>query len=202
MAEEFSVDRKTLRKAISVLVDEGILTRIHGKGTYINKRQVSYDLDIMDNFSQMLQRSGMKHECRLLYKEKRKAGFKYAKILQINEDDDVYRLVRLRYGDGEPLALQDTYIVYDIIEDIESIDFEMYSLYDVLNQHGIYASRMDETFSFIELSSPETKLLGVPEGSISFMTEDTTYDQNGKIVEYTKGLTNNNKLDISMTLKK
>ncbi len=201
LAELYSVDRKTLRKAVSVLVEEGILTRMHGKGTYINKRQVAYDVNVVDNFGEMLNRSGIKHSCRLLYKEKRSAGLKYAELLNIGENDYVYRLVRLRLGDGEPVAIQNTYIVYDVLEDVEDIDFDMHSLYDVLNQHGVYANRVKETFRFVEFSNQEAKLLNMPDGSWGFMVEDITYDQNQRIVEYTKSFINTEKMIIGVDIE-
>ncbi len=201
LAEQFSIDRKTLRRAISVLVEEGILTRIHGKGTYINKRQVSYDVNVVDNFGQMLFKSGIRHTCRLLHKEKRKAGVKYAKILEIGENDAIYRLVRLRLGDGEPIALQNTYVAYDLVNNIEDVDFEMYSLYDLFSQNGIYPNRVKEKFLFVELSNPEAKMLNMEEGSMGFMVEDVTYDQNDRVVEYTKALINNDNIVISADLE-
>ncbi len=77
----FSVDRKTIRKAILVLVEEGLLTQMQGKGTYISKQKVDYDVNALDNITQMLQRSNVTPSCRVLFQEKRLAGPKYARLL-------------------------------------------------------------------------------------------------------------------------
>jgi len=198
MAEFYQIDRKTLRKAISLLIEEGLLVRMQGKGTYITQQQISYDVEALDDLVQTLTHSGMVPSSRILYKEVRKAGPKYAKRLQISPDDNVLRLVRLRSGDNEPIALQDTYIIDNLVPNLAQLDFEMYSLYNIMDKNGISISRIDETFTFIQLSNPEAKLLKLEEGSIGFVTEDITYDQNNRVVEYTKSIINNKKLSVNM----
>lgn len=197
LAEQYKVDRKTLRRAVQLLEGEGLLTRIQGKGTFIRKKQLDYDVNLIDNFSQILMRSGMTPSTRLLYKERRAAGPKYARILGIAPEDEVYRMVRLRSGDGEAVVLQDTYLRYDVLEDVEDIDFEMHTLYGILRERGIPVTAQDETFTFTRLSSPETQVLGVPEGAISFMVEDVSFGADGKALEYTKSFVNSSKLVVS-----
>jgi len=196
LSKTFSVDRKTIRKAILVLVEEGLLTQIQGKGTYISKQKVDYDVNALDNITQMLQRSNVTPSCRVLFQEKRPAGPKYARLLGISESDSIFRLVRLRLGDDEPIALQNTCVPYGIIDDIEGIDFEMHSLYDVLSQHNVKLCRVKETFSFFEFSDPEAKLLNVAPDSVGCLINDVTYDQLQHAVECTTTFINKDKIKI------
>lgn len=201
LAETFHIDRKTLRKAISILIDEGLLIRLQGKGTYIAQQQLKYDVQLMDDLGQLLNRNHVKPTSSILYKELRPAGLRFSKLLGIHHEDKVLRLVRMRLGDNEPVALQDTYIVYDIIPNLDSIDFEMYSLYSVLENNNIKIFKIEETFTFIQLSNPEARLLNMEEGAMGFIAEDITYDTSGRAIEYTKGIINNQKLSINVDLK-
>ncbi|MBC8586564.1 GntR family transcriptional regulator [Youxingia wuxianensis] len=194
LSELFNVNRKTLRKATSLLVEEGVLVRIRGKGTYIEKASASYMVDKVYGFNEMLRNNGMEPSSRLLYTEKRKARRKFAKILNVDENDDIYRLVRLRLGNNQPMALQNTYISYNIFPHIEKIDFTMFSLYDVLNQYKITIKRTLEKITPIIINNPEAKILKRAPGAPGFMTEETSYDVNGLIIDYTKTYTNNLKI--------
>lgn len=199
LAEAYQIDRKTLRKAISLLSEEGVLLCLQGKGTYIVEPQIAYQVERMDDLEQMILRNGMKSSTRVLYKEVRKAGRKYAELLDVSPEERVFRMLRLRMGNEEPIALMDTYVRCDMVADIETLDFEMYSLYGVLNQNGIEISKIDESFMFYRVSNPEAQILRMEEGEIAFITEDKTYDQYGRIVEYTKSVINNQKFSIDVS---
>lgn len=201
MAEDYGVDRKTLRKAIGLLSEEGILNCMQGKGTYIAKPQIPYQIEMLDDLEQMILRNGMEPSTRVLYTESRKAGRKYAALLEVEEEARIFRMLRLRSGNGEPVALMDTYVVSSFVPDIENIDFEMHSLYGVLKQNGIEVSRIDEKFTFAEVSNPEAAVLKVEENGIAFITEDKTYDQYQRAVEYTKSIINNQKLSIDVSFQ-
>lgn len=201
MAEDYGVDRKTLRKAIGLLSEEGILNCMQGKGTYIAKPQIPYQIEMLDDLEQMILRNGMEPSTRVLYTESRKAGRKYAALLEVEEEARIFRMLRLRSGNGEPVALMDTYVVSSFVPDIENIDFEMHSLYGVLKQNGIEVRRIDEKFTFAEVSNPEAAVLKIEESGIAFITEDKTYDQYQRAVEYTKSIINNQKLSIDVSFQ-
>lgn len=201
MAEKYGVDRKTLRKAIAVLSEEGILNCMQGKGTYIAKPQIPYQIEMLDDLEQMILRNGMEPSTRVLYRESRKAGRKYAELLEVDEQTEIFRMLRLRSGNGEPIALLDTYVVSSLVPGIETLDFEMHSLYGVLKQNGIEVCKIDEKFTFAEVSNPEAAVLKIEENGIAFITEDKTYDQYERAVEYTKSIINNQKLSIDVSFR-
>ena len=200
LAQSYQIDRKTLRKALALLAEENLLVGIHGKGTYIAQQQIPYKVELMDDLAQTLTRSGMTPSTKVLFSESRPARRKYADLLHIAPEEEIFRLVRLRAGDNEPVALQDTYIVKRMIPNLEKLDFEMYSLYGIMKENGIEISRIDETFTFIELSDPEAGILNLKEGAIGFVSEDITYDQHGQIIEYTHSILNNQKLSVNANL--
>lgn len=185
LAEAFGVNRKTLRKATQQLENEGILQRIQGKGTYLN-RQPLYDPNKISGFGDTVRALGMRHTIRLLYTNTAPAGDRLGRLLETDPDEPVYRMVRLRLGDGKPMALQSTYVLHRLIPNVEKIDFGMFSLYDVFAQHGIAVKRVQETITPLLLRNPEAKLLDTPEDSPGFSVEDISYDEAGHPMEYTK----------------
>ena len=67
--------------------------------------------------------------------------------------------------------------------------------------NGITIGQIDETFTFIELSNPEADILNLKEGSLGFVAEDLTYDQQGRILEYTRTILNNQKISVNVDLR-
>lgn len=198
LAVMYGVDRKTLRKAVSSLIDEGLLVRLQGKGTYIAQHAITYRIETLDNLAQTMADSGITPSTRLLFKERRAAGTKYARLLKIDKDDEVLRVVRLRLGDGEPLALQDTFVPLKLIPQLLQVDFEMYSLYSLFKDQGFSIGRIEESFSFVRITDPEARVLKMEEEALAFVTEDLTFDRAGAALEYTKSIINNEKLSVSM----
>lgn len=201
LAQEYQVDRKTLRKALALLTEEKLLVGMQGKGTYISEQQIPYHVELMDDLAQTLLQSGVVPSTRVLYSEVRPASRKYSELLKVSPDTNIFRLVRLRCGDNEPVALQDTYVVSHLIPNLEKMDFEMYSLYGLMEMNGITIGQIDETFTFIELSNPEADILNLKEGSLGFVAEDLTYDQQGRILEYTRTILNNQKISVNVDLR-
>ena len=60
LANEFSVSRMTLRQAIQALVDEGILERRVGSGTFVANRKVQEKMSGVTSFTELMQATGKK----------------------------------------------------------------------------------------------------------------------------------------------
>ena len=66
--DKHSVSRTTVREAVSALVHEGILEKVHGKGTFINRfRSINDWLGHLSSFTETIERMGMQAGAQLLY---------------------------------------------------------------------------------------------------------------------------------------
>jgi GntR family transcriptional regulator len=189
LAKIYGVSRMTVRNAIETLVHEGLLLKVQGRGTFVNKPKIDTALDTIQGFGRFLKDMGVTPSAKTIYSGKRAAGFKYARIFGITETEPIFRLYRIRFGDGEPVSLEDTYIPYNLIKNIESYDFQIYSLYDIFNTHGIKLKLDYEKLAIVKARNPEAKLLNIQPGTGLFLLEDQSIDTTGKVVEYTKGYT-------------
>lgn len=112
LAEYYSISRNTLRKALKVLVDEGLIERRHGSGTYIKKKCFQTNTHRVDSFSftQMVCNENKKPSSQILKFELQKASEEIANMLQILPGAAVYYAKRLRFIDNVPLQLEETWI--------------------------------------------------------------------------------------------
>lgn len=181
-------DRRTIRKALNMLVDEQLLVRIVGKGTYVNKPDLRLQLESIQGFSGLLRQQGVEITNKVLFFQKVKAGYRVAKVLQIGKDESVYKCVRLRCAKESPIALETTYI-RDIFPDLLRFDFNIYSLYEVMGSYGQSPDRVEEEIAAIELSDTEAQYLGKQPGDMAYLITDITRNREGLVIEYNRAYT-------------
>ena len=188
-SEIFKISRMTVRKAIDLLIEKGLLVRIQGKGTFVSKPKIDSPIDTIQSMKSFIQESGLIPSNKVLIAQKEKAGIKYSKIFHINPDDDIFLLFRLRLGNGEPIALEYTYIPYQRIPNIESYDCKQCS----------FASDCQH-LEIVKVCSPQSTLLKLAEDSAVFMLLDTVTDTTGQVIEYTRSYVGENTFTFSSIL--
>lgn len=109
LAARWGVARMTARKAIETLTVEGLLDRRPGSGTYV--AQVPYAKTLgLSSFTVDMQRRGLTASSEVLEFEHIPADAAIAAKLEVAEGTDVVRFTRLRLADGEPIAVETTWI--------------------------------------------------------------------------------------------
>ena len=107
LAEEFGIHRLTVRNAIDLLVKEGLLKPIQGKGVYVLGKKIKHNLESLAGFRQKIREQGLKPSVKNLIKTVRTAGLKYAKLLEIEPEEDIFYIRRLYFVDDEPYSIED-----------------------------------------------------------------------------------------------
>ncbi|TWT13317.1 GntR family transcriptional regulator [Planomicrobium sp. CPCC 101079] len=110
LTETFGVSRMTVRQSITNLVNEGLLYREKGRGTFVAAPKVEQPLSGMTSFTEDMLSRGMAPSNQLVKFEKRQPDKGIAEQLQIMESDEVYFVERIRYADNIPMAIERTYL--------------------------------------------------------------------------------------------
>jgi GntR family transcriptional regulator len=97
-SEDLGVSRMTVRKALTELVNEGLLERKHGSGTYVAKPKITYESLELMNYVQAMQRRNIATTTQLLEFSEMVASRRLAELLEIEIGDPIYRLVLLRFA--------------------------------------------------------------------------------------------------------
>lgn len=185
LSEQYKVSRSTVRKAIISLVDEGLLVKIHGKGTFVATPKLRQPSMGFRSFTEEMQAMGKKLITKVITCMMQHAEAEVASFLGIAPQSDVVVLKRLRYIDGVPICIETTHLSADhrylLNEDLNT------SLYKVLREkHGIHPAAGTKTFEICYALPEEAGLLGIPRGSALMLVEDRVFDDKGKPLYITK----------------
>jgi GntR family transcriptional regulator len=136
LASRFSVSRLTVREAVAALVTAGYLERRHGSGTYVvGLPGPSHALDATLSYTHMIGEAGMKPGLQVLNITTRPATDGEVENLDLEPDESVRRLERLRTADGQPVIYSIDVVPERFIVGVSNKKFNR-SLYDLLASIG------------------------------------------------------------------
>ena len=197
------VSRMTVNKAILSLVNEGILYRKQGKGTFVSKPKINQNLSKLKGFTEEMSEKGLKPITKILFFEIKKATKQNKQELNMSEGEDlVIEMTRLRTVDGEPFALETVFIPHYICPDMTRVSVEGKSLYQMLTEkYNYHLDKAKQTIEPVQLNEYEAKLLNQNNNALALLFRRTTYLKDGTAVEYTKAIYRSDKYKYEITLK-
>lgn len=118
LAQKLSVSRGTIRQALDDLEKEGLVLRIHGRGTFLNPNgfQVKANMNTLLEFGNVIQLSGYESSSEIVSVEKSSISGYIAHCLQLDKDCQAFRVVRVYYADNSPAIFSLAFIPVDIFE--------------------------------------------------------------------------------------
>jgi DNA-binding GntR family transcriptional regulator len=180
--EQLGLSRPTMRQAIQLLVDKGMLVRKRGVGTQVVHPPIKRTVELTSLYDD-LKRTGHQLDTRVLRNEIVEADEVAASRLKVPEGSRVWQVERLRSVDGEPLALMCNFVP-DSITDLSGIDFSRTGLYEHFRAQGIHLRVAHQTISARRAELSEARLLGGRKGDPVLTMERTSFDDGGRAVEY------------------
>lgn len=190
MAKTFGINRMTVKKAISLLVEEGVLNSEAGRGTFVRKFDTRLALgDIRTQrkaISELVRLTGQVPKNKVIVNEKIQGIATICEKLDVNDDEELYMLHRIRYSDKTPVALEYTHLPMKFFTDIESMDFTDISLYGYMKSLNHHPESMERRLILIPASARESRYLEIAEGEPVYFFEFIGKDGEGNPVEYTK----------------
>ena len=180
MAKKYGVSLITVRKAIGSLMEQGIVVRKQGKGTFVTKPKMAKNMKKLQSFSEMCAQMGVVPGAKMLENRLVQADAKTAASLGIEPGSNVIHISRLRYADHEPVQIENSYfpLKYAFLLDAR---FDDNSLFDHLREKsGVYVVSSEKMIELCRASAEEAELLGVKKGDAMLSVRSTAYDQNGE----------------------
>ncbi|PRO64723.1 GntR family transcriptional regulator [Alkalicoccus urumqiensis] len=119
LASHYDVSRVTVRKALKTLVQEQLLYKIQGSGTYVKANRVEHDIVSLQGFTEEMQALNVPFSNQILSFEKIIPETTVQHILNLSPDEKVFFVKRLRIMKGKPLVVEHTYLPSSLFPDID-----------------------------------------------------------------------------------
>lgn len=202
LADTYGISRMTVRNAIDVLVSEGVLKRVQGKGVYVVGSKVERDLETLGGFTQTMRERNKQPYTKVLVKALRKAGEKYALIFGIQPEDEIYYVKRLLLADSEPISLDEVYIPRYIVPKLEGIDLGVFSLSEVYDFYNVNITKALQTLDLTQLEQKDARMLGIDVDLSVMLFECTSFDDKNRTVEFQRTYTRGDKCNFNVHFHK
>lgn len=181
LADEFGVSRLTVRKAIDGLVEEGLITRRRGAGTFVAAR-VEKSFSKLSSFSEDMVSRGRKPYSEWLNRSMGAVTPEESLSLGLSPGALVYRFHRLRYADGQTMALEYSTIPGYCLPSPEAVTT---SLYEALERTGHRPARALQRLRAIAFTAEQAERLGVRPGDPGLFIERRGFLADGRAAEFT-----------------
>lgn len=190
LAETYGLSRTTVRLAMSELEELGLVTRKHGKGTFVSS--VSRDTtDLMGtySFTDQMRSLGRVPHTEVIDFEVREASKFVAQNMDLCLGEAVFRMRRLRTADGVPMMLERTYMPVKVFDGLTQRMVESKSLYEIVEQDfRMKIKTAEEAFGARAARPDEARLLKIDEGAPVLHLVRTTYNSKNVVIEYTRSV--------------
>ena len=185
LIKQFGVSRTTIRQAVDNLVNLGYLERRRGVGTFVAKREKKHywELETLRSFSEEFEKKGYEVSTKLLSIEKQNTPAELFTVFK--EIDEVFKIERLRFLNNRPAILVTTYVPVNIASDLDKYDLSNVSLFEILRtKYNVKIAYGKKEFRAQLVSAEDAKLLEMDENQAIQLVKTESYDNNGKIVDY------------------
>lgn len=185
LAQEFMVSRMTLRQALQTLVDEGILERRIGAGTFVAQRKIQDKMSGITSFTELTRRQGKVPSSQTVSYLVTEPSLSEAEKLELAENQKILRMERIRFADDEPICFEVAALPFDMVADYRQSQVTT-SLYQTLADDGLRIGRAQQTVSATVASERIAELLKVKRGSAILMLRQVTTLKDGRPFEYVR----------------
>lgn len=162
LTQSLKLGRATVRAAVAELERDGVVTKRHGIGSFVAQRDASLGFEPLISLSYMLETIGFKSFNRLEFDREVEAcappmceKWPAARVRQIR---------RLRFADGIPVALEDSYFTLGLYEKIKGSDFSASLAHLLLSELRLPVERVEQVLLLRAPNEQEQALLCTSEG--------------------------------------
>lgn len=184
LSKQFAVSRITVRTAIETLVDEGLLWRKRGSGTFVKTNWVEHWVGQLMGFSETLKDAGFEPTGKVLHRGLAPTT-KFPDLPDAVDTEQLWEFQRIRYADGQPIALEESLFAKEIGLAMEQeVDLDnIYTYLFIENVLRIPLSEATQLITAVNATPEDAEMLHVHEQDALLYIERLTKSHDGQFVE-------------------
>lgn len=199
LAERYGVARMTVRTEIDRLVTEGLVYRVHGRGTFVAEPRVT-QATTLTSFSEDMRERGHTPGSRVLAVDVVLAASEVAGQLELESGLPVVRVHRVRTADAEPMAVEEAFLPAARFAGLEQVDLEQNSLFELLRTRwGVGLASAEQRVVAVVADELQAALLGVEPGHPGLLFHTKVRDDDGRPVYVASSLFRGDRYEVRLS---
>lgn len=181
----YQVSRVTVRQAMDLLVQDGLVYRRRGRGTFVASPKIEQGLTQIISFSEDMRRRGFHAQTVVLSSHLVPAPKEIAENLDIAQGEEIAFLLRLRLADEEPLSIECSHLAHGQCPGVLGGDYAHTPLREALEQnYDLRLVRATQVIRAIAATEDLAQKLSVAPGAPLFFIERISYSQHDRPIEF------------------
>ncbi|MDM7948423.1 phosphonate metabolism transcriptional regulator PhnF [Hydrogenophaga sp.] len=185
LAEQYGVNRHTVRRSLASLCQKGLVRITQGSGTYVEDFAVDLIIGKRTRHRQNMAQAGLQGRFEVQDAQRTRASAAMAQALQVPARSPVLRLQVLGVGAGQPLHVSDRVFPLPRFDRFEAVLRETGSITDAFTAHGVTDYTRKESRITAQMPSPEVAaLLKQPVNRPVLFVTSVNVDSEGVPIEF------------------
>lgn len=185
LTKAFGVSRITVRQALGDLQKEGLIFKIHGKGTYVSKPKAFQNLAKLQGFGEAMTSMGYETLSRVVSQKVVPADKGVALKLSVDEGDLISEIRRVRYLNRSPISLDVTYVPKSVGERLAKEDLAHRDIFLILeNDYGYSLGQAELQIEAMLADESLGRLIHLQEGSPVLRIERLTFTTDNQPLDF------------------
>lgn len=208
LCEQYNVSRITVRQSLNELEKEGLVFKMHGKGTFVAQPKIEQELVTVTSFQNSLLSKGLKPKTRFLEYIVAPNSYRISKILSNPLSENIIQLTLMGLNEETPMVLYNSCFAYDLGMRMQELalqaslgneSFTTLDLYKHITEFSL--GTISQTFEASVADSTIANMLNVKKGSPILIVESTIYTDKDQPVEYKTAIYRGDKYKFSVVRK-
>jgi GntR family transcriptional regulator len=185
LIETYQVSRSTVRQVLEMLVNEGLIYRERGRGSFIAHLTLEQAMVRIVSFTEDMRQRGFDPGTRVLSARLVPASKDIAERLQVPTGEPLACVERLRLADGEPMSIEESYLVHRFCLDVLQHDYARQPLREILERdYNIRLVNAKQVIRAIPAPTNLAEFLDVRPRSPLLFIERISFSQSSLPIEF------------------
>ncbi|MCR6097228.1 trehalose operon repressor [Salipaludibacillus agaradhaerens] len=187
LMKDFNTSRETIRKALTLLSQNGFIQKIQGKGSIVlDAKKIDFPISGLISFKELAMNMGKEHRTIVEVLELIKPDQNIQRHLNVTGKDKVWEVYRVREIDGERIILDKDYLNHSFVSNLTKETCEN-SIYEYIEHElGLTISFAKKEISVVEPTEEDRRLLDLDGFTNIVIVKNFVYFDDASLFQYTE----------------